>query len=78
MKRFYIAAFDSENGKNYAYVLPVSEKNNLCTYLAEHKNIVAANLCPTRKKAADLVIFWNDCFRQNGTYMFDPKEAPLF
>lgn len=78
MKRFYIAAFDSKNGKNYAYVLPVSEKNNLCTYLAEHQNIVAANLCPTRKEAKSLVIFWNDCFRQNGTYMFDTKEAPLF
>ena len=78
MKRFYIAAFDSENGKNYAYVLPVSENNNLCARLAEHKNMVAANLCPTRKAANSLVIFWNNCFRQNGTYLYSTKEAPLF
>ena len=59
----------TENGKNYAYVLKVSESDNLLSKLTI-KGITAANLCSTKKEAGELVACWNESFKINGSYMF--------
>ena len=73
----YIVVQINENDKNYAYMIRCSGSDNLLSKLAI-KNIVAANICPTKKAARALAAFWNDCFKQNGTYMFDtmPDGSP--
>ena len=65
----YIAVQVTENEKNYAYVVKVSESDNLLSKLAI-KGITAANLCGFRKEAEEVVTAWNECFKNNGSYMF--------
>lgn len=68
-KSSYIAVQVTENGKNYAYAVKVSESDNLLSKLAI-KGIAAANLCSTKKEAGELVACWNESFKNNNSYMF--------
>lgn len=68
-KSSYIAIQVTENGKSYAYAVKVSESDNLLPKL-EIKGITAANLCSTKKEAEEVVATWNECFKNNGSYMF--------
>ncbi len=74
MKYFYIAVQIAENGKFYAYVIRISEHDNLYSKL-NMPGIVAANICPTRKRAREIAQFWNDCSRRNGNYLFEEVFA---
>ena len=74
MKNFYVAMQITENNKNYAYVIKVSENDNLLSKL-KIPNIKATNIFPTKKRAYDVAEHWNACFKANGTYYFD---EPLF
>lgn len=69
MKKYWIAAQFEENGKMYACAIPVTESDNLLSKL-KIKNIISANICPTKKAAADLVLYWRKCYQENGNYMF--------
>ena len=79
MKNFYAAVGASEQRKDgtkgyYSFVECFSDSQNLCNFnfnAYEH-----VNLCETKKKAKELVEFWNNCYRKNGTYFF--QNAPLF
>ena len=68
-KSSYIAVQVTENGKNYAYAVKVSESDNLLSKF-KIKGITAANLCGSRKEAEEVVATWNECFKENGSYMF--------
>ncbi len=68
-KNSYIAVQVTENGKSYAYAVKVSESDNLLSKL-EIKGITAANLCGSRKEAEKIVAFWNESFKNNGSFMF--------
>lgn len=68
-KSSYIAVQVTENGKNYAYAVKVSESDNLLSKLAI-KGITAANLCGSRNEAKEVVTSWNEAFKNNGSYMF--------
>lgn len=70
MKNHYIAVIITENEKNYSYMIKVSVSDNLISRL-QIKGIVAANIFPTKKAAADCVRFWNQSFKNNGSFMFD-------
>ena len=74
---FYIAVQIKENGKYCAHMIRCTSSDNLLSKL-KIKNAVAASICPTKKAAQNLVTFWNDCFKQNGTYLFDtmPDGSP--
>lgn len=65
----YIAVQVTEDGKNYAYAIKISERDNLLSKLAI-KGIAAANLCSTKKEAGELVTCWNESFKNNGSFMF--------
>ena len=69
-KNNYIAVTVSENGKYYAYALKVHQSENICWKL-DIKGIEHANICNTKKECSELVNFWNECYKNNGTYMFD-------
>lgn len=74
MKQFYIAVQIEESGKYYAYAVKVSESDNLLSKL-EIKGIKAASIFETKKRAYEIVKFWNAVFISNGNYLFD---SPLF
>ncbi len=69
-KRKFIAAEVEENGKYYAYVIPVTNSDNLIHKL-KVRGIVAANLCDSKREAGEIVTAWNEAHKANGTYMFD-------
>lgn len=71
MKFFWIAAVVQENGRYYAFTFRVSENDNLKRRLDGVQNLSSANIMPTKKVAHELVAFWNDSFKANGTYLFD-------
>lgn len=66
----YCAVTHTENGKNYAYIFRVSEHDNIKAKI-EDPHIVHANIYPTKKQAREIVEFWNACYKENGTFLFD-------
>ena len=68
MKYFYIAVQIEENNKFYAYVIKVSENDNLLSKL-KIENIKTANIYHTKKQADAVVEEWNKAYKVNGTYM---------
>lgn len=70
MKNFYIAIQTKDNNDKYfAYIIKVNASDNLLSKL-KNKNIVCANVCDTKKKAEEQVDLWNECFIENGTFLF--------
>lgn len=91
MKNFYIAVtveqnknmsiFNPDENKEtnpglYAYVIKINSSNNLKSALECIGGLVHANIFPTKKDAEHTVNYWNDCYKANGTYLFD--SAPKF
>lgn len=57
----------------YAYVVKVSENDNLKSALTTIGGLVHANIMPSKKAAAAVVNTWNNSYKANGTYLFsDP------
>lgn len=84
MKNFYITVgvkgnknenIFSDEKKEYeegyfACVIKVSESDNLKNHLEAIRGLVHANIRPTKKDAQELADFWNECYKQNGTYLY--------
>jgi len=71
MKTIFIAAVDEWNGKYLAYTLPIKVGQNIKSIWGSQKNAIIFHLCESRKQADDLVIAWNQAYKNNGTYYFD-------
>ena len=71
MKKIFLAAITEENGKNYAFIVPIRTGENIKPILERYKNTPVFHLCESRKQADDLVITWNEAYKNNGSYMFD-------
>lgn len=71
MKKIFLAAVTEENKKYYSFVIPIRTGENIKPILERYKNTPVFHLCESRKQADDLVIFWNKCYKNNGTYLFD-------
>lgn len=73
MKNFYYAVVVEENEKYYSYVEKQYSSNNLLPMFERLKRsgAVVIHPCHTKKHASELVDFWNDAYKTNGTYMFD-------
>lgn len=67
MKNTYIAVTVQENDKNIAYVLKVSSSENIVSAL-KIKGLIFGNICSTKKAAHELVDFWNESYKKNGSY----------
>nr|DAV16890.1 MAG TPA: Interleukin-13 [Caudoviricetes sp.] len=85
MKNYYIAVtVEQDRNENvftgrtdeeyapgyYAYVIRIGENENLKNSLDCIGGLKSANLCPTKKAAAELVRFWNRCYIENGTALY--------
>ena len=90
MKKFYMAVTvcqdrndqifaprpsDEYNPGYYAYVHSVGQNDNLKSALDGISGLQAVQLCQTKKEAAQLADFWNECYKRNGTYFFE-EVAP--
>lgn len=69
MKYTWLALQIEENGKFYAYASRVSTADNLVSKLSR-KSLVTANICTSKKEAAETVNAWNTAHKANGKYMF--------
>ena len=70
MSRLYAAITVSENGKHISYVLPFSSADNAISKLTI-KNISTANIYNSKKEAEEICRYWNECYKNNDTYMYD-------
>lgn len=90
MKNFYIAVavcqdknesiFEPDEKRApepgyHAFVMTVSEADNIKSRLDNIGGIIHANICATKKQACEVVNLWNDSYRANGTHLF---ASPLF
>lgn len=90
MRNFYLAVAVQQNKNesifepdkeivselgSYAYVVPISESDNIKSRLNSIGGLVYANICTSKKAAAQIVEAWNEGYKAEGTYLFD---APLF
>lgn len=69
MRYLYIVITISDERNNYSYVRKESPDNNLYSILSGIPGIKSANIYP-KNKAYEIAAYWNECYRQNGTYMF--------
>lgn len=70
MRKTYLAVTESENGKNFSYVIGIGENENVFSALSRYKNLESGHIFPTKKKAQEVADFWNECYKNNGTYKF--------
>lgn len=68
MKNFYFAYSAQVNGRNYAGTMRKTDSDNL---LALAGNVTALHICATRKAAEELANYWNECYRINGTSIYE-------
>lgn len=71
MKNFYYAVTETQNGKNYSFVLRVGANDNILSVLKGYPHLTTVNACKTKTEAERLVNFWNECYKNNGTYLFN-------
>ena len=69
--KYYYAVSEQENGKNYAFALTVEENSNLLSIFSKYKHARIIHPCKSRIKAEELALFWNNCYKENGTFMFE-------
>ena len=65
---FYIAVMERhENGGLFSWVDKVSESDDISRRYSG-KDVVAANLLPTKKRANEVSDLWDKSFHDNGTH----------
>lgn len=52
----------------YSFFFKCSSADNLKTKLENISGLLRANICPTKKDAVEIVEFWNNTHKNNGTY----------
>lgn len=70
-KNYYAAMIISDGTKNYPIMQKFDKSDNIAHFFQGRRDIIAANILPTKKEAAAVVINWRESFKENGSYMFD-------
>jgi hypothetical protein len=70
MKNNYILVTIEENKKYYSYVVKAPENENLLSIL-KIKNIIAANIYPSKRQAGSDAIKNNNIYKKNNSFLFD-------
>lgn len=70
MKKIFFVVVIEESGKFFAFANTVQVGQNLLGILDGIENKKIIHLCESREQAEELSIFWNDCFKQNKTYLY--------
>lgn len=78
IKKYWIVIQTEQQGKYDAFIIPVTEIDNIATKLQAIRGIVSANIYNTQKQACSVVMAWRDGFRASGIYMWDtmPDGTP--
>ncbi len=86
MKKFYMAVTVKQDRNHriftecpsveyspgyYAFVHSIGQNDNLKSSLDSIGGLQCVQLCQSKKEAVQLADFWNDCYKQNGTYFFE-------
>ena len=80
IKKYWIAVQTEQSGKYDAFIIPVTECDNILFVLKERaiRGIVCANIFDTQKAATQTISAWRDGFRAAGVYKWDtmPDGSP--
>lgn len=82
MKRFYYAVTVNYTGDRHYYepsedltkekycsfVVSATEADNLLFSFYKWGKVMHVNAFATKKRAEEVAAFWNDCYKNNGTY----------
>ena len=63
----FVAKMD---GKFFAYAKTISNSNNLLSYLGD-AGLQSVNAADSKKEAAALADFWNDCYKKKEKCLLD-------
>ena len=75
MKRFwFVLTMKTPDGKLYAAASPFTASENLAWQFDPAHGTVTANICETRKQAEETARKWNETYRKNGTYAYQPTN----
>lgn len=75
MRKYWILIQEMDAfGHFAAYVVPVGAYENLASILKRYPDIMAANICPTRKEARTQAQILNDQWHYRGLYRWDHME----
>ena len=58
----------------YSYVVSANIGDNLKFALDCIGGLRAAHLCRTKAEAKEIAAHWNECYKQNGTYLFTERS----
>lgn len=72
--KVYIVVTTTENGKNVSFAVDFAGSCNLVSVLASIPGLTSANICKSKKAAAEIADDWNECYKANGTYMYAVNE----
>lgn len=74
MKNLYFVAVTTEKRADREYhaaaVEAVPASYNLAGYLRHRPNVSIFHFAESRKAARELADFWNECYKNNGSYLF--------
>lgn len=71
MKNVYVVCTYERNGKRWATAWKVGKNNNLLTLVSHCADKVKSlNVFTTWKEAKQIETHWNNCYKENGTYLF--------
>lgn len=69
MKKIFVTLSINENGRRYAIAETIRTGENLLNYLKRY-NLEVFHLCESRIQAEQLAIYWNECYKANGTNLY--------
>lgn len=70
MKKIYLVFSETENGKHYAHAETIKTGENLKNYIERYSSADIVHICENATQAAYLAEEWNQCYRENNTYMY--------
>lgn len=69
-KTFFVISVKTEDGRRYAYADAIQNCNDLFWIFKNIKGLETVNACDTRRDADEIARYWNECYKNNGTYAF--------
>lgn len=70
MKNFPVVIEVEEQGKRYAYMIKVSDNENILKVLSNINGIISATMCKTQKDAKYKVSHYNAVYKANGINLY--------
>lgn len=69
-KSYYVFVIKTDEGKRYAYAETIQNCNNIFWMFQNTKSLESVNACDTRRDADEIARYWNETYKNNGTFAF--------